>query len=68
MASACWDSGGGRSDSVVSTSGAGSLVADSSGAGGSGVGAAVAGFGLRLMSLADLMNQNQLYCYTSRAE
>jgi hypothetical protein len=33
-----------------------------------GVGVAVAGFGLCLMSLVDLMKQNQLYYYTSRAE
>jgi hypothetical protein len=48
--------------------GAGSLGAGSSMAGGSGAGVAAAGFGLRLVSLADLMKQNQLYCYTSRAE
>jgi hypothetical protein len=33
-----------------------------------GAGVAAAGFGLRLMLLADLMKQNQLYCYTNRAE
>jgi hypothetical protein len=38
------------------------------GAGGSGVGVAAAGFGLCLMSLVDLMKQNQLYYYTSREE
>jgi hypothetical protein len=52
----------------VSASGAGSLGVGSSGADGSGVGVAAAGFDLCLMSLADLMEQNQLYCYTSRAE
>jgi hypothetical protein len=60
--------GGGRSGSVVFASGAGSLGAGSSGAGGSGAGVAAAGFGLCLISLADLMKQNQLYYYTSRAE
>jgi hypothetical protein len=47
--------GGGRSGSVVSASGAGSLGVGSSGAGGSGAGVAAAGFGLCLMLLADLM-------------
>jgi hypothetical protein len=55
LASACWGSGGGRSGSVVSASGAGSLGAGSSRAGGSGAGVAAAGFGLCLMSLADLI-------------
>jgi hypothetical protein len=44
LASPCWGSGGGRLGSVVSASGAGSLVADSPGADGSGAGVAVAGF------------------------
>jgi hypothetical protein len=68
LASACWGSGGGRSSSVVSTSGAGSLGAGSFGVGGSGARVAAASFGLCLMSLADLMKQNQLYNYTSQAE
>jgi hypothetical protein len=68
LASACWGSGGGRSGSVVSASGAGSLGVGSSGVGGSGAGVAVTGFGLYLMSLADLMKKNQLYYYTSRVE
>jgi hypothetical protein len=57
--------GDGRSGSVVSASGASSLGMGSSGAGGLGAGVAVAGLGLCLMSLADLMKQNQLYHYTS---
>jgi hypothetical protein len=52
----------------VSASRAGSLGVGSFGAGGSGVGVAAAGFGLCLMSLVDLMKQNQLYYYTSREE
>jgi hypothetical protein len=47
--------GGGRSGSAVFASGAGSLGTGSSGVGGLGAGVAAAGFGLRLMSLADLM-------------
>jgi hypothetical protein len=54
--------------SVVSSSGAGSSGAGSSGAGGSGAGVAVVGFGLYLMSVTDLMKQNQLYYYTRRKE
>jgi hypothetical protein len=50
--------GGGRSSSVVSASGAGSLGVGSSRAGDSGAGVAAAGFSLCLMSLADLMKQN----------
>jgi hypothetical protein len=67
-ASNCWGSGGVGSGSVVSSSGAGSSGAGSSGAGGSGAGVAVMGFGLYLMSVIDLMKQNQLYYYTSRKE
>jgi hypothetical protein len=52
----------------VSASRAGSLGAGSSGVGGSGAGVTAAGFGLCLVSLADLMKQNQLYYYTSREE
>jgi hypothetical protein len=40
----------------------------SSGAGGSGAGVAAAGFGWCLMSVTDLMMQNQLYYYTSGKE
>jgi hypothetical protein len=68
LASACWGSGDGRSGSVVSASGAGSLGMGSSRAGGLGAGVAAAGFCLCLISLANLMKQNQLYYYTSRAE
>jgi hypothetical protein len=68
LASACWGSGGGRSGSVVSASGAGSLGAGSSGASGSGAGVALARFGLCLITLADLMKQNQLCQYTSPEE
>jgi hypothetical protein len=68
LASSCWGSGGGRSGNVVSALGAGSLGVGSFGAGGSGAGVAAARFGLCLRSLADLMKQNQLYYYTSRAE
>jgi hypothetical protein len=49
---------GGRSGSVVSASGAGSLGVGSSRADGSGARVAAAGFGLCLMALADLMKQN----------
>jgi hypothetical protein len=42
-----------------------SLGAGSSGAGGSGAGVAAVGFGLYLMSVTDLMQQNQLCYYTS---
>jgi hypothetical protein len=52
----------------VSALGAGSLGVGSSGADGLGAGVAAAGFDLCLMSLADLMEQNQLYYYTSREE
>jgi hypothetical protein len=55
LASACWGSGGGRSGSVVSALGAGSLGVGSSEASGSGAGVAVAGFDLCHISLADLM-------------
>jgi hypothetical protein len=65
LALGCWGSGGGRSGSVVSASRAGSSGAGSSGASGLGVGVAAAGFGLCLMSVTDLMKQNQLYYYTS---
>jgi hypothetical protein len=68
LASGCWGSGGDRSGSVVSSSGTGSLGAGSSRAGGSGAGVAAAGFGLNLMSMTDLMKQNQLYYYTSRRQ
>jgi hypothetical protein len=61
-ASACWGSGGVGSSSV------GSFGVGSSQAGGSGAGVAVAGFGLYLMSVMDLMQQNQLCYYTSRKE
>jgi hypothetical protein len=61
LASACWGSGGGKSGSVVSASGAGSLGVGSSRADGSGAGVAAAGSGLCLTALADLMKQNQLY-------
>jgi hypothetical protein len=61
LASACWGSGGGRSGSVVSASGAGSSRAD-----GSGAGVAAASFGLCLTALADLMKQSQLYHYKSK--
>jgi hypothetical protein len=57
---------GGRSGSVVSASGAGSLGVGSSGAGGLGAGVAPAGFDLCLISLADLMKQNQLLLHKSR--
>jgi hypothetical protein len=60
LASACWGSGGGRSGSVVSASGAGSLGMGSFEAGGSGAGVAAAGFGLRLMSLANLIKQESV--------
>jgi hypothetical protein len=58
LASACWVSGGGRSDSVVSASGAGSVGVGSSRADGSGAGVAAAGFSLCLTVLADLMKQS----------
>jgi hypothetical protein len=60
LASACLGSGGGRSGSVMSALGAGSLGVGSSEAGGSGIGVASAGFGLRLMSLADLIKQESV--------
>jgi hypothetical protein len=66
LVSACWGSGGGRSGSVVSASGAGSLGVGSSRADGLGAGVATAGFDLCLTALADLMKQNQLYHYTSQ--
>jgi hypothetical protein len=47
--------GGGRSGSVVSASGAGSSGVGSSEASGSGAGVTTVGFGLHLMSLADLI-------------
>jgi hypothetical protein len=40
----------------------------SSGVGGSGAAVAETGFGLNLMSVTDLMKQNQLYYYTSRKD
>jgi hypothetical protein len=52
----------------MSSLGAGSSGAGSSRAGGSGAGVAAVGFGLYLMSVTDLMKQNQLYYYTSRKE
>jgi hypothetical protein len=52
----------------VSALGAGSLGVGSSGADGSRAGVAAASFDLYLMSLADLMEQNQLCYYTSREE
>jgi hypothetical protein len=52
----------------VSASGAGSLGVGSSRADGSGARVAAASFDLCLMSLADLMEQNQLCYYTSREE
>jgi hypothetical protein len=55
MASACWGSGGGRSGSVVSVSGAGPLGAGPSGAGGEGAGVADTGFGLNPLAVTDLM-------------
>jgi hypothetical protein len=63
-ASGCWGSAGVGSGSVgrgVGSSGAGSL-----GAGRSGAGVAAVGFGLCLMLVTDLMQQNQLcyYCDT----
>jgi hypothetical protein len=58
--------GGGRSGSVVSPSGAGSLGVGSSEAGGSGAGAAAAGFDLCLISLADLMKQTVMLLHKSR--
>jgi hypothetical protein len=60
LVSTCWGSGGGRLGSVVSTSGAGSLGLGSSEAGGSGAGVDAAGFGLRLISLADLIKQESV--------
>jgi hypothetical protein len=68
LALACWGSGGGRSGSVVSASGVGSLGTASFGAGGLGARAAAAGFNLCLISLADLMKQTQLCYGTSREE
>jgi hypothetical protein len=44
----------------VSTSGAGSLGVGSSEVGGSGAGVAAAGFGWRLMSLANLIKQESV--------
>jgi hypothetical protein len=52
--------GGGRLGSVLSASGAGSLGVGSSEASGSGAGVAAAGFGLHLMSLADLIKQESV--------
>jgi hypothetical protein len=52
----------------VFASGACSLGVGSSEAGGSGAGVAAAGFGLRLMSLANLREQKQSCYYTSREE
>jgi hypothetical protein len=59
LASACWGSGGGRSGSVVSASGVGSLGVGSSRADGSGAGVAAASFGLCLTVLVDLLKQSQ---------
>jgi hypothetical protein len=56
LALACWGlGGGGRSGSVVSASGAGSLGEIPSKADGSGAGTATAGLGLCFTALADLM-------------
>jgi hypothetical protein len=60
LASACWGSGGGRLGSVVSASWVASLGVGSSEAGGSGAGVAMVGFGLRLMSIADLIKQESV--------
>jgi hypothetical protein len=68
LASPCWGLGGGRSGSVGSASGAGSLGADSPRADGSGAGVAVAGFDLRTAALADLIKQIQLSYKSKRAE
>jgi hypothetical protein len=59
-------SGGGRSGSVVSASGAGSWGVSSSRAAGLGAGVAAAGFGLCFTALADLRKPRQLYHYKSK--
>jgi hypothetical protein len=66
LALACWGLGGGRTGSVVSASGAGSLGVGSSEAGGSGAGAAAAGFNLCLISFTDLMKQTVMLLHKSR--
>jgi hypothetical protein len=60
--------GGVGSGSVGSSFGAGSSRAGSSGVGSLEAGVATMGFDLYLMSVTDLMQQNQLCYYTSRKE
>jgi hypothetical protein len=65
---ACCGSGGGRSGSVASASGAASWGVGSSWAAGTGARVVAAGFGLSFTTLADLMKLSQLSYKSKRAE